>query len=75
MHDIIIELMTAKKTGRPQKYTGPRPGAPTLSVRLEPDLLEWVKAHPGGARVLLQRLIRAEMARERRKGRASRREA
>ena len=40
------------KVGRPREYTedtaDPGGGAPRITVRLEPDLLEWVRQQGGG---------------------------
>jgi hypothetical protein len=43
---------------------GKEPGAPKITVRFDPDVHEWLKAHPEGARALIQELVRERMAKE-----------
>lgn len=40
-------------------------GAPRLSVRLEPDILSWVRERPEGARAWIEGLAREAMASDR----------
>lgn len=56
-------MMTEKKRrgpGRPRIYDGQ--GAPKLSLRLAPDLMEWVRAQ--GGTDFIRELLERERARE-----------
>lgn len=48
-----------RSKGRPKKYK--TDGAPQVTIRLNPDVYEWLKEQPGGLRVTVQRLAYAEM--------------
>ena len=52
--------------GRPRKYGGT--GAPLLQVRVEPDVYERVTTRPEGPRAYLQRVVRDDVKREKRRG-------
>ena len=53
---------SSDRIGRPQKYEGS--GAPTITIRVEPDVLGYVTARPEGVRAWLDRVAREDMARE-----------
>lgn len=48
-----------KSKGRPKKYK--TEGAPQVTIRLNPDVYEWLNAQAGGLRATVQRLAYAEM--------------
>jgi hypothetical protein len=52
-----------KKRGPKPKYDHLRPnqdGAPSLTVRLEPEAHNWAKSRPEGTRIFLERIILAD---------------
>lgn len=52
-----------KRPGRKPKYeqlTAYQDGAPRLSTRVDPDVLEWAKSREEGVRKYIERLIRAD---------------
>jgi uncharacterized protein (DUF4415 family) len=60
MTDQTKEPAAAKRPrGRPKKYK--TDGAPQVTIRLDPDVHEWLKVQPGGMRATVQRMARAEM--------------
>ena len=51
------------KRGRPKKYSGQEYGAPRLTIRVDPDVHQYVAAQPEGARLYIERLVREDQAR------------
>ncbi len=52
-----------KKRGPKAKYEHLRPnqdGAPSITTRLDPEALDWVKSQPEGTRPYLERIILAD---------------
>lgn len=56
------------RAGRPKVYTEAVPGAPILHVRLDPEVLAWLKEQRGGARVVIERMVRAVTTEEEQHG-------
>ena len=62
----MSEEPVKKKRGPKPKYEYLRPnqgGAPSMTIRLEPDIHEWVKSRPEGPRPYLERVIGEDMKR------------
>jgi hypothetical protein len=66
-----------RRPGRPKKYAGTQRGAPALTLRLEPELLEWVREHGGQEflRGLIQHARQTELNSLANKARAEDRQA
>lgn len=54
------------KRGRPKKYSEQEYGAPRLTIRVDPDVHQFVMSQPEGARLYIERVVRGD--RERRIG-------
>ncbi|MBT9589118.1 hypothetical protein IV102_37650 [bacterium] len=52
-----------KKPGRPKVYSGDRPGAPQVTLRLSPETIHHIKNHPEGARLYVERLVAEDIQR------------
>jgi hypothetical protein len=58
-----MEKPEPKKRGPKPKYEHLRPnqdGAPSITVRFEPEIYEWVRSRPEGTRPYLERIILAD---------------
>ncbi len=56
-----------KRPGRKPKFeqlTAYQDGAPRLTTRVDPDVLEWAKSRPEGLRSYVERLIRTDREQE-----------
>lgn len=48
------------KRGRPKKYSEQEYGAPRLTIRVDPDVHQYVTAQPEGARLYIERVVRED---------------
>ena len=51
------------KRGRPKKYSEQEYGAPRLTIRVDPDVHQYVMSQPEGARLYIERVVREDRSR------------
>lgn len=51
------------KRGRPKKYSEQEYGAPRLTIRVDPDVHQYVMSQPEGARLYIERVVRDDQKR------------
>lgn len=56
------EVAKKRGRGRPKLYSEPDYGAPRLSLRVDPEVMEWIDGQPEKPRPYIEKLVRADKA-------------